>query len=731
MPSIAALSEPNVPNKYSNWVDAQKFDSRGRTYTYSGKEYQVVLKKQRNFSTPEYIARVSLASFAVLFTLGIALCSKTIRNCFTKRYASMRFSIPTASFQELKEAPQSHQINTKLATLKNFYLTYFKATNNQQAIIEVVDRCLDVCSTIQDLNELYGFIQKHLSSDAAFMQSAPGKMSQILNKVVDSLKNSDDLKDVACFIYSCDKSSSIVTEEIMKKVALGMIRSGDLTKFRGLFDFFGKHIIQQLDSCEKKQALAACHMLLWNAILGDQSDIQTAAAKYILASQDQATREARLDASYYAMHHKNKFTNQEAESAARFIVTTITNVPRFEAAIISLAINYVAANRDSFTLEEQSKALRLHFDGGSTSLETIQTFVTAFIRTKAQQKFSEEDLYIVEHAQHFLDQSILVAYVTASNDINEIMAIYKKIRAPSVELRIAFVRKLLAQAELGASWVALVDSVVFGSGDVFTQAEKENAASRILQHTELKNETKRGAAKYVLEHRASFTDMVIQKAVLVAIRSQTDNWFSESDMRFAAGVCQNMPEAEVFIYEHRLATYYNLIRYAENSEKRLQFLATWLDTCHDIALAERMLLDCIAICTNIEQLAKLMTKGERFATDKVRVAASKKLLTIFDVNTATFVEPLTLVYRLISFMFSYTHHYSSDELTRAARIFLERNDFVTGTHFAHAVVRPALIKLCFYIDRHPAIFTVSEFQRVAALRQKMYLPRHAARVVHY
>ncbi len=84
------------------WINATKFKSRGNTVYSNGRNFEIVSKFQRNFSTFERIARIFLGATATVFTLGFALLSKSVKNLITKRAENMRFAIPVATNSIIK-----------------------------------------------------------------------------------------------------------------------------------------------------------------------------------------------------------------------------------------------------------------------------------------------------------------------------------------------------------------------------------------------------------------------------------------------------------------------------------------------------------------------------------------------------------------------------------------------------------------------------------------------------
>lgn len=97
---IHDISEINLPK---NWVNAANFKSQNRivdengrpvSADYQGRRYRIISKKERAFSTFERIRRVALGSLAVVFSAGLALFSKSVRQLFTKQKESALFAVP-------------------------------------------------------------------------------------------------------------------------------------------------------------------------------------------------------------------------------------------------------------------------------------------------------------------------------------------------------------------------------------------------------------------------------------------------------------------------------------------------------------------------------------------------------------------------------------------------------------------------------------------------------------
>lgn len=102
MPNFKIMRESYQTNLSSEWVDSPKFNSKNRLVDENGKKisadfngncYQLICKKQRNFSTFEKVKRVCLGILAVAVTLGAASFLKSVQKLFTKKTESVRFGV--------------------------------------------------------------------------------------------------------------------------------------------------------------------------------------------------------------------------------------------------------------------------------------------------------------------------------------------------------------------------------------------------------------------------------------------------------------------------------------------------------------------------------------------------------------------------------------------------------------------------------------------------------------
>lgn len=74
-------------------------DKKGKTpsFNYVGPRYRIILKKECEFSFLERAKRGLLGTSATVCSLGLSLCSKSIRSLFTKQKKTMRLALPLSS----------------------------------------------------------------------------------------------------------------------------------------------------------------------------------------------------------------------------------------------------------------------------------------------------------------------------------------------------------------------------------------------------------------------------------------------------------------------------------------------------------------------------------------------------------------------------------------------------------------------------------------------------------
>ncbi len=102
MPNFKVISSQREIMLSNQWIPSAKFNSKDRivdaegkavSSDYQGRQYRLIEKRERTFSTPERIERGFLGVIAVVFTLCLALFSKSVRNLFTQSKVSVCFGI--------------------------------------------------------------------------------------------------------------------------------------------------------------------------------------------------------------------------------------------------------------------------------------------------------------------------------------------------------------------------------------------------------------------------------------------------------------------------------------------------------------------------------------------------------------------------------------------------------------------------------------------------------------
>ncbi|CAM0117446.1 hypothetical protein [Rhabdochlamydiaceae symbiont of Dictyostelium giganteum] len=128
MASFKIINHVNDIHLDPRWTSSTKFNSKYRLVNEMGQKltschvldkgkcYELIDKKERAFSPLERLGRGALGLSAVIYTLGLALLSKSIRNLFTKQKETLYFGTLYQSAQELEGTIEiSDEIKDQLA----------------------------------------------------------------------------------------------------------------------------------------------------------------------------------------------------------------------------------------------------------------------------------------------------------------------------------------------------------------------------------------------------------------------------------------------------------------------------------------------------------------------------------------------------------------------------------------------------------------------------------------
>lgn len=108
MPKFTIVNHPSditLSKEWDSWDSSAKFNSKNRVvdakgktvkFPYTGDCYKIIEKRERRFSTLERIERGLLGIILVIFTVFLALFSKSVRKLFTKPTENIRFGIGCA-----------------------------------------------------------------------------------------------------------------------------------------------------------------------------------------------------------------------------------------------------------------------------------------------------------------------------------------------------------------------------------------------------------------------------------------------------------------------------------------------------------------------------------------------------------------------------------------------------------------------------------------------------------
>jgi hypothetical protein len=110
MPSFTVINNPSEITLSTQWIPSTKFNSKDRVVNaegkavgsdYKGRQYRIIEKRERIFSTPERIGRGFLGTLAVVCTLFLGLFSKSVRNLFIKSKQNVRFGVLVPPYSNL------------------------------------------------------------------------------------------------------------------------------------------------------------------------------------------------------------------------------------------------------------------------------------------------------------------------------------------------------------------------------------------------------------------------------------------------------------------------------------------------------------------------------------------------------------------------------------------------------------------------------------------------------
>lgn len=155
MPSFIITKSLNNISLGPEWTTSTKFNSIYRIVTeqgkpisadYKGRQYIIVDKKERTFSTAEQIGRLFLGTLLVTCTLSLGLFVKPIRNLFTKTKQNIRFGIPLPSPSDIPTRLNPLPLHTSTTSDNSpkkvdssSYLTLKNELKKTQATLYVTD----------------------------------------------------------------------------------------------------------------------------------------------------------------------------------------------------------------------------------------------------------------------------------------------------------------------------------------------------------------------------------------------------------------------------------------------------------------------------------------------------------------------------------------------------------------------------------------------------------------
>ena len=111
MPGFEIINNSSEIKLNNEWIDSLSFKNKGSivndqgkpvSLDYAGRQYQLIIKKERIFSFWERVNRAFLDILATVRSLDFTLSNKVVKKLFTKNHESIRFGIPFTKINEIK-----------------------------------------------------------------------------------------------------------------------------------------------------------------------------------------------------------------------------------------------------------------------------------------------------------------------------------------------------------------------------------------------------------------------------------------------------------------------------------------------------------------------------------------------------------------------------------------------------------------------------------------------------
>jgi hypothetical protein len=177
-----------IEKKYEKWDEVAKKQEK---FVYHKTSYDVVLKKEKNFTKLERVARIFLGVIGTIGTGGALLFVNDFRKLFWKEKRSVQIGIPSEISSKIKTVYNNAQMSDRLAHLDTHFSLIQK--KDPALCVNSINECLSCCTNFEEYERVFNFIEKHseLGKNQAFKESA-------LKALMDKFFKGDDRWEKSC-----------------------------------------------------------------------------------------------------------------------------------------------------------------------------------------------------------------------------------------------------------------------------------------------------------------------------------------------------------------------------------------------------------------------------------------------------------------------------------------------------------------------------------------------------
>lgn len=128
------------------WQPSVKFSSKGEVRTYKGREYRLISKKEREFSSMERVGRAVLGALAVVGTLGLGYLSKDFKKSINKLFYNEKKTVQYATLLKSTHELEKDLRGSSLLSDKELIIQLQKDYSALSGHIKIYDELVEMGS---------------------------------------------------------------------------------------------------------------------------------------------------------------------------------------------------------------------------------------------------------------------------------------------------------------------------------------------------------------------------------------------------------------------------------------------------------------------------------------------------------------------------------------------------------------------------------------------------------